>query len=275
MAIDTHQHFWQYDPIEYDWIDESMKRIRRDFLPADLRTELPAARVAGAISVQARQTIAETDWLLSLAANNDFLLGVIGWLPLAAENVSELLDNYAAQPKFKGLRHVVQGEPDGFLDQPDFNRGIRALTTRNLLYEILVLERQLPEAIRFVDRHPEQTFVLDHVAKPRIAQNLLEPWRTNLRHLAERENVCCKLSGMVTEADYHGWTPEQLRPYLDAALEAFGPQRLMFGSDWPVCLVATRYADWADLIRDFIAPLSLSEQASILEGNARQTYRLD
>lgn len=274
MAIDSHQHFWTYDPVEYDWIDEPMRAIRRDFLPEHLHAEMHANGISGAINVQARQSLVETDWILELADAHPFILGVIGWLPLAADNVSKLLDNYAQRPKFKGARHVVQAEPDGFLDQPAFNRGVAALGKRNLVYEILIVERQLPEAIRFVDRHPNQRFVLDHIAKPQIAANQLDPWRESIQELARRENVSCKLSGMVTEADYRSWSVEQLRPYFETVLEAFGPKRLLFGSDWPVCLVASSYRRWVETVQEFTAPLSPEERRLIWEDNARNLYRI-
>lgn len=274
MVIDAHHHFWSYDPVEYDWIDESMSRIRRSFLPEDLQGEIASAGVDGVVSVQARQVIAETDWLLEHARANDFIRGVVGWLPIASNELDAEMDRLAGESKLKGLRHVVQGEAPGFLDGDDFNRGISRLKDRGLVYDILIFERQLEEATRFVDRHPDQPFVLDHVAKPRIGDNELEPWAGRIRELAQRDNVSCKLSGMVTEADYAHWTRGQLQPYLDTVLDAFGPQRLMFGSDWPVCLVATGYREWVELVRDFIAPLSEVEQAAILGGTASRVYGL-
>ncbi len=274
MVIDAHHHFWSYDPVEYDWIDESMARIRRSFLPEDLGAEIASAGVDGVVSVQARQVVGETDWLLELARANDFIQGIVGWLPIASESLDAELDRLAAEDKLKGLRHVVQGEAPGFLDGADFNHGIARLSDRGLVYDLLVFEHQLEEAIRFVDRHPGQPFVLDHIAKPRIGENELEPWASRIRAMAQRENVTCKLSGMVTEADYEHWTRGQLQPYLDTVLEAFGPGRLMFGSDWPVCLVATGYREWAELVRGFIAPLSDAEKAAVLGGTASRVYGL-
>ncbi|NWK54175.1 amidohydrolase family protein [Verrucomicrobiaceae bacterium N1E253] len=275
MKIDAHHHFWKYDPVEYDWIDDSMSTIRRSFLPDDLKAEIDQAGIDGVVSVQARQSLEETDWLLGMAAENDFVKGVVGWLPLADESIDTILDRYKGASKLKALRHVVQGLPAGFFDDDDFNRGIRSLTARGLVYDILIFENQLEEAIRFVDRHPNQVFVLDHIAKPQIKDKLLQPWQENMRELAKRENVTCKLSGMVTEADFNAWTEEQMLPYLESTLEAFGPDRLMFGSDWPVCLVASRYQQWVDLIQRFIDPLSTQEQASIMGGTAVSSYQLD
>ena len=275
MRIDAHHHFWKYDPIEYDWIDDSMSVIRRSFLPSDLKSEMDQAGMDGVVSVQARQSLEETDWLLEMASQNDFIKGVVGWLPLADEAIDGILDRYKGASKLKALRHVVQGLPAGFFDAADFNRGIRSLTSRGLVYDILIFENQLEETIRFVDRHPNQVFVLDHIAKPRIKDHQRQPWLDNIRELAKRENVTCKLSGMVTEADFSDWTEAQMLPYLESTLEAFGSERLMFGSDWPVSLVAIRYQQWAELIQRFIAPLSSHEQASIMGGTATSSYQLD
>lgn len=272
MRIDAHHHFWRYDPVQYDWISESMRAIRRDFLPADLHQTITAAGIDGVISVQARQCLEETQCLLDFATAHSFIRGVVGWLPLTAETLSHHLERFAQHPKLCALRHVVQGEPDGFMLRDDFNRGISELRRHDLAYDILVIERQLPEAIPFVDRHPDQRFILDHIAKPRIKDNLVEPWATNLRELARRENVYCKLSGMVTEADFTNWTEAQLRLYMDIALDAFGPSRLMFGSDWPVCLVACDYSRWVSLVDRFVSTLSPTEQRAIWSDNALAAY---
>lgn len=274
MKIDAHHHFWNYNPVEYDWIDDSMPVIRRSFLPTDLRNEIETAGIDGVVSVQARQTLEETDWLLQLASENDFIKGVVGWLPLADPNMTELLQQYAEFEKLKGIRHIVQGQPAGFLDAPEFNQGISQLNKHDLVYDILIFENQLEEAIRLVDRHPDQPFVLDHIAKPKIKNAQLNPWQKNIRSLAKRDNVSCKLSGMVTEADPQNWNEQQIQPYLETVLSAFGPQRLMFGSDWPVCLLATDYSQWSKLIQNYIAPLSGVEQAAIMGENASRIYKL-
>ncbi len=275
MKIDSHHHFWSYDPLEYDWIDDTMQPLRRDFLPEHLRTEIASAGVDGVVSVQARQNLNETEWLLDFAANEDFIKGVVGWVELSSPNVSAELEHFAANPKLKSIRHVVQGElDDQFILRPDFNRGIRELKKFDLAYDILIFERHLPQTIRFVDTHPNQRFILDHIAKPRIKDNVLEPWNTHFRELAKRPNVYCKASGMVTEADYGEWTEVQLKPYFDAALEAFGPERLMFGSDWPVCLLACEYARWHKLVSSWIKKLSSAEQSRILGGTAIEAYQL-
>lgn len=275
MKIDSHHHFWRYDPIEYGWLDDAMKSIRRDFLPEHLRSEIAAAGVGGVVSVQARQCLAETQWLLDLAAQNDFIKGVVGWVNLSSPSVGADLERFSQNAKLKSVRHVIQGEPDDdFILRDDFNRGVSGLKRFNLAYDILIFERHLPQTIKFVDAHPHQVFVLDHLAKPRIKENLFEPWNRNLRELARRPNVYCKISGLVTEADYARWNEAQLRPYFEAALEAFGPPRLMFGSDWPVCLVACGYARWHKLVSGWIFSLTAGEQARILGGTASEAYRL-
>ena len=275
MMIDSHQHFWQYDPVEFDWIDESMQSIRTDFLPGILEPVIRASGIEGVVTVQARQSEKETEWLLELARQNDFIKGVVGWLPLAAPKLEACLEKYAGENMLKGIRHVIQGEADpDFILGIDFTRGINLLKKENLVYDILVLESQLPNTIKFVDLHPDQVFVLDHIAKPRISRNEISPWRERISELAKRENVHCKLSGMVTEADFQDWTDTQLHPYFEVVLEAFGPERLLFGSDWPVCLVATTYQDWVNLVRREIFALSQFEQKQIMGGNAERIYKL-
>jgi L-fuconolactonase len=275
MRVDAHHHFWRYESAEYEWIDESMAAIRRDFLPLDLKRELESVGFGGAVSVQARQTLEETNWLLELADAHDFLTGVVGWAPLADPNVRKVLSGLANRRKLKGIRHVVQAEPDDdFILRDDFNAGVRLLTECGLSYDILIYERHLPQTIEFVDRHPNQVFVLDHLAKPRAKEQGVEPWCTNIRRLAEREHVYCKISGLVTEADWTTWTEAQLRVYLDTVLDAFGPRRLMFGSDWPVCLVAASYEKWYEVVHRFCEKLSPDEQARIFGGTAIEAYKL-
>ena len=274
MKIDAHQHFWKYSAAEYGWIDDQMSIIRRDFLPSDLEREIHNAGIDGVISVQARQTLQETRWLLSVAAQNDFVKGVVGWVPLTEPSIRDELDLLRSNPRLRAVRHVVQDEPDGYLSRKDFNAGVSVLQEAGLAYDLLIRERQLPEATRFVDQHPNQVFVLDHLAKPRVKQNRLEPWRQWVRELARRENVYCKVSGLVTEADFKAWTEAQLQPYLETVLEAFGPTRLMFGTDWPVCLVACPYGRWYDVVYRFAASLSSDEQASLFGHAAARAYNL-
>ncbi len=276
MIIDSHQHFWRYDPVEYDWIDDDLAAIRRDFLPADLAREIGPAGVGAVVSVQARQTLDETRWLLELAEANEFIAGVVGWVPLVSPSVGDTLAELAANRRLCGVRHVLQGESDpGFPASPEFSRGIAALRGLGLAYDILVYERQLPAATALVDRHPDQVFVVDHAAKPRIREGASSPWRERMRDLARRPNVFCKLSGLVTEADLHAWTRPMLQPYADVVLEAFGPSRVMFGSDWPVCLAGCSYSRWLATVRELCAGLSAGERDRVLGGTARKAYRLD
>jgi L-fuconolactonase len=272
MRVDSHHHLWRYTPEDYGWIDESMAILQRDFLPPDLERE--ATIIDATIAVQARQTLEETHWLLSLAAQSSLIQGVVGWAPIAANDFPATLETLRRNPLLKGLRHVVQTEHDGFLDDPSFNRGVAALLPTSLVYDLLIFARQLPEATRFVDRHPHQSFVLDHIAKPDIKANAFASWNQAIRELARRPNVTCKLSGMVTEADWHTWSPEQLQPYFDTVLEAFGPSRLMFGSDWPVLTVASTYSRWVETVATWLAPLTPTERAAIEGETATRVYQL-
>lgn len=276
MAIDAHHHFWQYDPQEYGWISETMNVLRRDYLPADLELEARSLGVDGVITVQARQTLRETQWLLDLADKSAFIKGVVGWAPLVSPQVARDLEQFLGRAKLKAVRHVLQDEPDDdYMLRPDFDRGVGLLKSFGLRYDILIFERQLKQSITLVDRHPELTFILDHVAKPRIREGVISPWRENMKELARRPNVYCKLSGMATEADQATWNADQLRPYMQTALEAFGPRRLMFGSDWPVCLLATSYQRWFQTVTDFVSPLSQSERTRIMGGTATEAYGLN
>jgi L-fuconolactonase len=272
-VIDAHHHLWRYSAIEYEWIDDRMATLRRDFLPADFIDELTKTGIDGAVTVQARQTLEETQWLLKLAGKHKEILGVVGWAPIASTDFETSLHTLA-NPKLVGLRHVVQAEPKSFLDGEDFNRGIRAMRGTGLVYDLLIVEHQLAEAIRFIDRHPQQMFVLDHIAKPKIAAGETEPWRARMQELSRRSNVSCKISGMVTEDSWSQWSIKSLRPYLDTVVNAFGAKRLMAGSDWPVCLVATDYAQWWQLLRSYFADFSNDERANIFGATASRIYNL-
>lgn len=273
LRIDSHHHLWRYSPEEYGWIDDSMASLRKDFLLDGLRAELSVARVDGTVAVQARQTVEETDFLWACAEEDGSpVLGVVGWLPIADASFPALLDLY--RTRLCGLRHVVQAEAPGFLDGSEFNDGIRAMRGSGLVYDILIYARQLEETVRFVDRHPEQMFVLDHIAKPEIRDGGLGTWAAGFRELATRDNVACKVSGMVTEADPANWTEAQLRPYFDVALDAFGPQRLMMGTDWPVLTVGCTYRQWLQTVEQWTAALSADEQAEIQGGTAQRVYSL-
>lgn len=276
MRVDSHQHFWVYDPAQYGWMGSGMEVIQRDFLPPDLEVEIKAAGVDRVVSVQARQTLQETEWLLELASRFDFIAGAVGWIPLASPTVREDLQRLCEHDRLKGVRHVLQDEPDErCMLKEDFNRGVGLLREFGLVYDILIFERHLPQTLEFVDRHPNQVFVLDHVAKPRIREGLISPWRENVLELARRDHVYCKISGMVTEADWTAFTEQDLLPYLEVVLDAFGPGRLMFGSDWPVCLLACGYRQWAEIVRKFCRRLSPSERSQIEGRTAIEAYRLD
>ncbi|HEX4055146.1 MAG TPA: amidohydrolase family protein [Tepidisphaeraceae bacterium] len=275
MVIDSHQHFWKYDPAEYGWIEPSMSAIRRDFLPEDLRPSLQAAGVDGVICVQARQSLEETHWLLRLANDNPFVRGVVGWAPLVSDHVKHDLETVGADPKLRGIRHVLQGESDEhYMDREDFNRGLSLLKEFGLTYDLLILARQLPQALRLVDRHPRQVFVLDHIAKPNIKAAHREPWAKHIGELARRTNVYCKVSGMVNEADWQAWTEGALREYFDVVLGAFGAERLIAASDWPVCLVACGYKRWWEILRQWTAGWSSADQQQFVGLNAAKAYGL-
>ena len=257
-------------------MNDRMEILKKDYQPSDLLIETEKTGIDGVVSVQADQSMLETDELLEHAAEYDFIKGVVGWFPLADPAVEEMLSEYSKNPWLKGVRHVVQDEPDDrFILGEAFNEGIRKLEKFDLVYDILIYERQLGPSIDFVDLHPNLSFVLDHVAKPRIGDGLMEPWKEQMFEMARRENVTCKLSGMATEANWTEWTVEELRPYMEVALDAFGPNRLMFGSDWPVARLAVDYGPWVDLCREFISTLSGAERQAIEGGNAIRAYRLD
>lgn len=273
--LDAHQHFWSYRPEDYPWIDEGMEVLRRDRLPEDLRPLLQELDFDGCIAVQARQSLVETEWLLELAEAHGFIRGVVGWLDLRSDTLDEQLERFAPQPKLVGVRHVVQDEPDDrFMLRDAFRRGIARLAGHGLTYDLLLFPKHLPVAVELVDEFPEQPFVLDHLAKPPIADGGLSPWDRDLRELAKRANVCCKLSGMVTEAKWRAWQPDDFRPYLDLALEAFGPERLMIGSDWPVCTLSGDYVETMRIVIDHLTARGLTDEAmeAILGGNCARFY---
>jgi L-fuconolactonase len=275
MRIDAHQHFWRYNADEFGWIDDSMASLRRDFLPDDLGPQLKGAGFHGSIAVQARQSLEETRWLLELAASSPLIVGVVGWVDLRSPDVRPQLQAFAGSPKLVGVRHIVQSEPDErFLLLPEFLRGISALEEFDLTYDILIYPRHLPVAAEFVRRFPRQRFVLDHLAKPPIKSGSIQPWETGIRDLARFPNVFCKLSGMVTEADWQNWKPEHITPYLDIALDCFGPNRLMIGSDWPVCTVAASYAQTMNVVLDYLGRYPRDVQNAVLGGNAQHFWKL-
>lgn len=276
MHMDSHQHFWSYSEREYDWIDERMSAIRRDFAPEDLEPILHRNGFTGSVAVQVRQSLEETDYLLRLADAHDFIRGVVGWVDLGSPGARGDLERLRQHPRFRGVRHVVQAEPDDrFLLREDFLRGVELLRELDLTYDILVYHRHLPVVVDFVARFPDNRLVLDHIGKPAIAKGELEPWATSIRKLGKFENLYCKVSGMVTEADWTGWKRSDFRLYLEIVLESFGPRRLLFGSDWPVATLAASYEEVVAIVADFIDPLASSEKDAVLGGNAADFYRLE
>jgi L-fucono-1,5-lactonase len=275
MHIDSHQHFWRYNPAEYDWIDESMAALRRDFLPEDLNPELQANGFHGSVVVQVRQTLEETRWLLDLAERSPAILGVVGWVDLQSSEVRSQLKLFAQNAKLVGIRHIVQSEPDDrFLLRPGFLRGISVLEEFDLAYDILIYTRHLPVAAEFVERFPQQRFVLDHLAKPPIKSGSIGSWADGIRRLAAFPNVFAKLSGLVTEADWQTWRSEQIEPYLDVAFSSFGPERLMIGSDWPVCLAAGTYSRTVSVVKNYLERLQPHCSDAVLGKNAQRFWRL-
>jgi L-fuconolactonase len=273
--IDAHQHFWRYSPQTHGWIEDHMAVLKRDFLPPDLEPLLRAQGYDGCVAVQAQQTVDETTWLLDLADQHPFVRGVVGWVDLRDAGVGAVLSRLAARKKLKGIRHIVQGEPDDrFMLGTEFLRGIAALAGAGLSYDILIYPRQLPAAVELAARFPQQPFVLDHIAKPDMKSGRREPWATQIRQLAASPNVSCKLSGLVTEADWARWKPEDIVPFLDVVCEAFGPQRLMIGSDWPVCTLAADYGRTMSLVESYLARLPPGAAEAVLGGNATRFYRL-
>ena len=273
MRIDAHQHFWRYDPSRDRWITDEMAVLKQDFLPQQLIPELAANKMHGSIAVQADQSEAETLFLLDLASHHDVIQGVVGWADLSRDNVSERLDLFSKYPKLCGFRHIVQAEPDDrFMLRPSFLRGIEVLKEFGFTYDILIYPQQLPAAIELVSRYPEQLFVLDHIAKPAIKEKKLTPWERNLRTLAQNANVYCKVSGLVTEADWKQWRCDDFKPYLDVVFEAFGVDRLMFGSDWPVCLLSAGYGEVVSLVADYIGNLPRLDIEKVFGMNAAHFY---
>ncbi len=269
MQIDAHQHFWSYSEADYGWIAEGgLEPLKRDFLPADLAPLLQAAGFDGTIAVQARQDTRETEWLLRLAAESPWILGVVGWVDLKSKTLDDELERLrATSARFVGVRHVIQDEPNGFMDDPALRRGVARLGRHGLTYDLLIFERQLDEAVRFCAALPDQRIVLDHVGKPRIRDGEFDAWSRGMGELAAMEHVACKVSGMVTEADWGAWTPGDLRPYVERVLEAFGPDRLMLGSDWPVCTLAADYGRVMQVAQDLAgAPLTAAADFYAVSG---------
>lgn len=275
MRIDSHQHFWKYNTESHSWIDDDMAVIRKDFLPKDLKIIYNENNIDGCVAVQADQTIEETEFLIDLATKNDFIKGVVGWVDFRADNIDEVLKSYSRNTKVKGFRHIVQGESDhNFLLRQDFINGISKLEKYNFTYDILVFPHQLGAVLEFVKQFPNINFVIDHIAKPYIKDGYYDGWATLISAIAKYPNVYCKLSGMTTEADFKNWTKEQLKPYMELIISAFGTNRVMFGSDWPVCLVAGNYKKTKEIVTEFITNLSSEEQDAVMGLNAVKFYNL-
>jgi L-fuconolactonase len=275
MKIDSHQHFWRYNPARDSWITDDMSVLKRDFLPEELALECTVNGIDASIAVQADQSEKETLFLLELAQDNLQIAGIVGWTNLASANVDERLQFFSRYKKLRGFRHIAQAEPDDrFLMQADFLRGISRLHQFGFTYDILIYPKQLPAAIELVSKFPEQRFVIDHLAKPEIKSNDVTFWATHIRRIAESPNVYCKLSGIVTEADWRNWKPADFKPHLDVVFDAFGPDRLMFGSDWPVCLLAASFAQVKQIIEGYLHRHTDAEKQNIFGGNAIRFYNL-
>jgi L-fuconolactonase len=275
MIIDSHQHFWKYHPVKDAWITNDMKIIQQDFLPEHLAPIFQTLNIEGCVAVQADQSEEETEFLLGLAKTNDFIKGVVGWVDLSSPNVSSRLEHYAQNPYFKGVRHILQAEKEDFLLDPKFQFGISQLSTLNLTYDVLVYPTHLKNTATLVSKFPENKFVLDHLAKPYIKSGEIEQWKKDIQRIAQNPNVYCKLSGYVTEADLANWKYEDFVPYFDVIFEAFGAYRVLFGSDWPVCLLATEYEEVLNIVNRYINELNLDEKQAILGGNASRFYNLN
>ncbi|NRB63752.1 MAG: amidohydrolase family protein [Saprospiraceae bacterium] len=276
QRIDAHQHFWTYDPINYDWINADMAVLKKDFLPDDLLPHLQRTKMDGCVAVQARQELAENDFLLNLAQQYEEVMGVVGWVDLQCNLIEQTLTLYQSQPAFKGVRHIVQGEPDPeFMIKPDFIRGVKALGDANLTYDILVFAHQFPAVLTFLERCLDQPFVLDHLGKPNMKSGPSPDWIAGIHHMAEHPNVYCKVSGLVTEADWNHWTAGDFFPYLDVVFKAFGIKRIMVGSDWPVCLLAADdYISVLSILDEYTDGFDEGDKQAIYGGNAQCFYKL-
>jgi L-fuconolactonase len=275
MKIDSHQHFWIFNSIEYGWIEKGMEILRRDFLPEEFSHLLRLNGFDGSVVIQARQSLPETKWLLELADKHSFIKGVVGWLDLCSSELEEQLVYFSSFGKLKGVRHVIHDEPDDdFMLRDNFQHGLSMLEKFGLTFDLLIFPKHLPAAIKLVRQFPGQPFVLDHISKPLIRENLLEPWKEHIGLLSVHPNICCKLSGMVTEANWKNWNKETFKQYLDVVFSAFGEDRLMVGSDWPVCLLGGEYKNVLDIVQDYIEPLNRTARNKILGENCERFYNL-
>jgi L-fuconolactonase len=276
LRIDSHQHFWNFDPEKFDWITEEMSLIKKDFLPGDLKYILQENNFDGCITVQVEQTEEENDFLLKAAQDNEFIKGVVGWIDLQLENIDERLAYYKQFERLKGFRHILQGEKKrDLMLSPDFKRGISLLNKYNFTYDVLIFPDQLVFAKQLVKEFPKQKFVIDHLAKPYIKDGRIEEWKKDMEAIGSFENVYCKISGMVTEADWKNWKAKDFFPYLDVVVKSFGTNRIMYGSDWPVCLVAASYEQVLDIVREYFSSFSKNEQDLFFGGNAVKFYNIN
>ncbi len=275
MKIDSHQHFWQYHPVKHSWINDDMKVLQQDYLPSDLKKVYQENAIDGCVAVQADQSEIETDFLIDLANENEFIKGIVGWIDLRAENLEERLQHYSKFDIIKGFRHVVQDEPDpNFIIGDSFKNGIALLHQYNFTYDILIFPHQLRASLKLIEEFPEHKFVIDHIAKPSIKNGDIKEWETLIREIAKHRNVYCKVSGMVTEADWAHWKYDDFVPYLDVVFDAFSTKRIMYGSDWPVCLLGGDYSSIKSIIEEYIKNLSAEQQEEIMGGNAIKFYQL-
>lgn len=274
MKIDAHQHFWNYNPVRDSWIDSSMEVIKKDFLPSDLKPILTANNIDGCIAVEANPSEAETIFLLEQAGKNSFIKGVVGWVDLCSDSVEERLKYFSKNKQLKGIRYLLQVEDEEFVLREDFQNGISKLATYNLAFDILIFPKHLKNVIKLVEKFPEQQFVVDHIAKPQISKGVDAEWVNGIQALATFKNVACKISGMVTETENFNWKPEQFTPFLDTIVNAFGTERILFGSDWPVCLLASEYKSVLQIIENYFIDFSQEEQRQIMGGNAIKIYNL-
>lgn len=275
MRIDAHQHFWQYDPVRHSWISDEMSVIRNDFGPAELRPILQELNIDGTVAVQADETDAETAYLLKLAAENDFIKAVVGWIDLKTEGLNERLEAHKGKSKLVGFRAIMQGQPDEtYLKNPLFTSNVRELAKHRYTYDLLVFHHQLTSLIRFTDQLPDNKLILDHIAKPDIKNNNIKDWKENIRILAGNPNIYCKLSGIITEADFKRWSYDQIIPYIESAAEYFGTDRICFGTDWPVCLVAGSYKQVYEIIQKFSLQLDEQEREKLFGLNTATFYNI-
>ncbi|MEO5592827.1 MAG: amidohydrolase family protein [Chitinophagaceae bacterium] len=273
-AIDAHQHFWQYDPVQHSWINDEMASIRKDFLPEDLQPILKENNVEGCIAVQADQTEKETDFLLQLSNENNFIKGIVGWVDLRSANIQARLEHYAQFKNIKGFRHILQGEESEFMLQPNFFKGIALLHQFGFTYDILIFPKHLKAALQLAKQFPDQSFVIDHIAKPYIKSGETDEWKKDIAAIAQFPNIHCKISGMVTEADMRNWKQADFIPYLDTVVASFGVNRIMYGSDWPVCLAAGSYTAVIGIVKEYFSVFSADEQQLFFNKNASAFYHL-